>query len=65
MTCFELESHMEVTGVEGPPWGGTDSESESATPLERRIWEDVVSTASCVEVLVIAEGPYGTKGMIR
>jgi len=51
MMCLALDSKTEATeagvfcDVEG------DSAFESATPRERKIWEDVVSAASCAEAL--------------
>lgn len=50
MTCFELDSNIEATDGKEPLWGGAGSASESATPRDRKIWEDVVPTASCAEV---------------
>lgn len=65
MTCLELDSNTEDTEGEGPVWAEV-SESESATPLERSIWEDVVFTASCAEALsrVVGLCGRGRAGMV-
>jgi hypothetical protein len=52
MMCVVFDSKIDVTEGEEGIWGGDGgSVSGSATPRERKIWEDVVSTASCVEAV--------------
>ena len=64
--CFELDSKIDVTEGGDGIWDSEGvSVSGSATPRERKIWEDVVSTASCAEaeaVLKVVEW-YETTGM--
>jgi hypothetical protein len=64
--CFELDSKIDVTEGEEGIWDGEGtSVSGSATPRERKISEDVVSTASCAEAEAVSKVVewYETTGM--
>jgi hypothetical protein len=64
MPCLDLDSNTEAADGGEPLWGGAAfSLSEPATPRERKIWEDVVSMASCAEAMSKVVELYDTTGI--
>ena len=54
ITCVVGDSYSDATSVGALEVDDdSDTKSGSATPLERRIWEDVVSTASLEEATLL------------
>lgn len=64
--CFELDSNVETTDAKESFWDEVaGSPSGSATPRDRKIWEDVVPTASCVEAVSKVVEWYDTTGIVN